>query len=278
MVKQILVCLEGSSSSVCATEVAIGMARDLGATLVGLAVVDEPDILSNEATGFGGSSYKHERDQALLADAHQHARAWLEAFADRCRNAGVVAQTSELTGRPAATILDELARYDLTILGRDVNFRFETEESDARTRDLILRRAGKPVVVVPEALVESRPNVLIAYDGSPAARRALRSFADSGLGRDRALHVAAMDDDGAIAWEMATRGCQALAELGLNAAPHNLVSTRSIAEAMLDLRAKLDAGLIVLGAYTRSKMSRLLWGSVTEQMLGKTVVPLFVHY
>ena len=278
MVKQILVCLEGSSSSVCATEVAIAMARDLGATLVGLAVVDEPDILSNEATGFGGSSYKHDRDQALLADAHEHARAWLEAFADRCSNAGVVAQTSELTGRPAATILDELARYDLTVLGRDVNFRFETEERDARTRDLILRRAGKPVVVVPEAVVESRPNVLIAYDGSPAARRALRSFADSGLGRDRALHVAAMDDDGAIAWEMATRGCQALAELGLIAAPHNLVSTRSIADAMLDLRAKLDAGLIVLGAYTRGKMSRLLWGSVTEQMLGKTVVPLFVHY
>src|SRR5947209_7245977 len=158
MVKQILVCLEGSSSSKCATEVAIAMARDLGATLVGLAVVDAPDILSNEATGFGGSSYKHDRDEALLADAHEHARAWLDAFADRCRSAGVVAQTSELTGRPAATILDELVRYDLTILGRDVNFRFETEERDARTRDLILRRAGKPVVVVPEAVVESRPN------------------------------------------------------------------------------------------------------------------------
>jgi nucleotide-binding universal stress UspA family protein len=278
MIKDILVCLEGSSSSVCATEVAIALGRELGATLVGLTIVDEPDIVANEATGIGGSSYKHQRDEALLADAALHARQWLDAFADRCRNAGVAARTSELRGRPAATILDELGHHDLTVLGRDVNFRFETEEDDARTRDRILRRAGKPVIVVPEALVESRPNALIAYDDSAAAKRALRAFADSGMARDRSLHVAAMNDDGATAWETASRGCALFAELGLTATAHNLVSTRSVAETMLELRNKLDAGLIVLGAYTRSRFSRLLWGSVTEEMLAKTVVPLFLHY
>jgi nucleotide-binding universal stress UspA family protein len=278
MVKDVLVCLEGSSSTVCATELAIGLARDLGATLVGLTIVDEPDIVANEATGIGGSSFKQQRDEALLDDAVAHAQEWSAAFVDRCRNAGIAARTTELRGRPAATILGELQRHDLTVLGRDVNFRFETEEDDARTRDRILHKAGKPVIVVPEALLEARPHVLVAYDGSPAAARALRSFADSGLGRDRPLHVAAMADDGAIAWEMATRGCALLAERGLTATAHNLVSTRSVAETILALRERIDAGLIVLGAYTRSRFSRLLWGSVTEEMLAKTVVPLFLHY
>ena len=38
----------------------------------------------------------------------------------------------------------------------------------------------------------------IAYDGSPAATRALRSFAASGLARGRELHVTTVQDDGAL--------------------------------------------------------------------------------
>ncbi len=49
----ILVCLEGSACSASAIDVAIGFARDLGATLVGLAIVDEPDIVAGAATSIG---------------------------------------------------------------------------------------------------------------------------------------------------------------------------------------------------------------------------------
>jgi hypothetical protein len=37
--------------------------------MVGLAIVDEPDIRAGTPTGIGGSSFKHERDEALLAEA-----------------------------------------------------------------------------------------------------------------------------------------------------------------------------------------------------------------
>jgi nucleotide-binding universal stress UspA family protein len=277
MLADVLVCLEGSSSSLRASEVAVEVAQATGATLTGVAIVDTPDILTNEPTGIGAASYKAPRDQAMLADARAHAQTWLDGFRDRCRAAGLMARMLELRGRPGEAIVGEMRRHDLAIIGRDVNFLFETEERDRRTRDQVLRHAGKPVLVVPAPKVATGSSVLIAYDESPAGKRALRSFAESGLARERSLHVASVSDDGSTAWETATRGVQMLATFGLTAEVHNLVSTLSVAGALLERRAKLDAGLLVLGAYVQSRFSRLWWGSVTGEMMEKTVVPLYLH-
>jgi hypothetical protein len=62
MIKEALVCLESSPSSEAATRLAITIANDLTAQLVGLAIVDEPDIRAGTAIGIGGTSFKHERD------------------------------------------------------------------------------------------------------------------------------------------------------------------------------------------------------------------------
>jgi nucleotide-binding universal stress UspA family protein len=256
---------------------AVMLAQSLEATLVGLTIVDEPDIRAGAATGIGGSAFKQQRDAALLKDAHEHAQTWLERFMERCRAAGVGARALELTGRPSAAILSEMDRHDLTLLGRSANFLFETAEQDSKTRDAVLHRASKPVVVVPEEIVEAGSSVLVSYDGSSAAKRALRSFAESGLAGDRAVHVATAGDEGVTAYELAQKGCDLLREVGVKAMPHSVVSTLSIAEAILEQRRKLGAGLIVMGAYTSSAISRLIWGSVTRELLEKTVVPLFLH-
>jgi nucleotide-binding universal stress UspA family protein len=278
MVKNILVCLEGSASSERTAAVAIEIGKALNATLVGLAIVDEPDIRAGAATGIGGASYKKDRDEALLKDAHEHAQGWIDAFARQCGAAGVSARVLELRGRPEDTILEEMQQHDLTLLGRHVNFRFETDAQDRKTRDTVLQRAGKPVLVVPENPREAGPTVLAAFDGSSAAKRALRSFAESGLARDRAVQVTTVGDDGASAWEMAARGCELLAELGVKATPHSLVSTLSIADTLLERRSRISAGLMVLGAYAHSRVTQLLWGSVTRDLVEKTEVPLYLHH
>jgi nucleotide-binding universal stress UspA family protein len=278
MAKQILVCLEGSTSGESAVDVAISLGRELEATLVGLAIVDEPDIRAGTATSIGGSAFKQQRDEALLADAHEHARAWCEGFARRCRDAGVLALTRQQRGRPGEVILAESQQHDLLVLGRHANFRFETDEHDPRTRDLILRQAGKPVLMVPETPIAGGSAALVAYDGTPASIRVIQALAASGLLRERQVHVVSVGDSGSIAWETAVKGCALFDALGVRATPHHVVSLRTIAEALLEQRDKLDAGLIAQGAYAHSRFSRLLWGSVTRDMLEKTVVPLYLHY
>jgi nucleotide-binding universal stress UspA family protein len=278
MIKDLLVCLEGSPSSERATELAIEIAREQSARLLGLAIVDEPDILAGAATSIGGASFRQHRDEVLLEDARKHVQEYLTRFEARCRDAGVRARVLELRGRPAAKILEEMQAHDLTLMGRHVNFLFETQSEDSDTRDNVLHRAGKPVIIVPEVLAPAGPDVMVAFDGSSAAKRALRAFAQSGLSQGRKVHVASVQDDGEEAWEMASRGVELLRELSVIAKPRSLVSALPIADAILDLRRRMGVGLLVTGAYTRSRLSELIWGSVTLGLIEKTPVPLFLHH
>jgi nucleotide-binding universal stress UspA family protein len=278
MTKQILVGLEGSESGQTAIEVAIGLAQLLHGTLVGLAIVDEPDICAAEATPIGGSSYKAERDRVLIAQCEERARTWRDAFVARCAEAKVEARAIEVHGDAAETLLEESRLRDLLVLGRDANFHFATDESDTRTREVVLHKAVSPVLIVPATRIATGPGVLVAYDGTQAAIRAVRAFAASGLAADRPVHVITIGDSGERAWSMAGQGCTLLDELGIIATPHHVVSVLTTTEALLDQREKLDCGLIVQGAYAHSRFARLLWGSVTKEMLEKTVVPMFLHY
>jgi nucleotide-binding universal stress UspA family protein len=279
MIHDILVCLEGSTSTERAIDLGLELAREHNARLVGLAIIDDGDIRAGAATGNGGSSLEQPGDEVLVVgDATEKAAARLAQFETRCQLAGVATRSLELRGRPAAKILEEMTEHDLTLIGRTVNFFFETKELDAETRDDVLHRARRPVIIVPEEPARAGHDVLVAFDGSSAAKRAVRSFAESGLAQGRTIHVASMDDDGEQAWEMARRGVDIFRELSIAAKPRSLVSALPIADALLELRRKLGAGLMVTGAYTRSRLSELIWGSVTHQLIEKTLVPLFLHH
>ena len=274
MIKDILVCLEGSASTERAIELGLELAREHGARLVGLAIIDDPDLRPNPTP----ADLEQHRDLVLLESARLRAEATLAQFETRCQLAGVATRNLEARGRPAAKILQEMTEHDLTLIGRNANFLLETGEEDAHTRDDVLHRARKPVMIVPDEPARAGQDVLIAFDGSSAAKRAVLAFADSGLAQGRTVHVASMDDDGEQAWEMASRGVDLLRERSVAARPRSLVSALPIADALLDLRRKLGAGLMVTGAYASSRFSELIWGSVTREMIEKSPVPLFLHH
>lgn len=274
---EILVCLEGSASTARAVDVAIDLARSLPAGLVGLAVVDQAD-LTGAAPRIGRARVRPGARAAPRGDARQRARAWLADFVTRGRAAGVAVRARSVAGRPDETIPSEVPRHDLTVLGRDVRFRADTSNPDRYTRDRILRRAGRPLIVVPEQITPAGPAVLLAYDGSAAATRALRSLADCRLARGREVHVATVDDDGARALEIALHGCALLGRLGVRAVPENVVSSGSTAAALLARCARVNAGLIALGGYIPSPLARLVWGSVTHEVVERATVPVFLHY
>ena len=279
MIKEALICLESSPSSDAATRLAITIASELRASLVGLAIVDEPDIRAGTATGFGGSSYKHDRDEALMADARERARECLTLFERRCLNAKVPATTMEIVGRPAESILGEMDRRELTVIGRDANFRYETENNDSATREAILHRATGPVLIVPDEIEGPLgKEIVVAYDGSRAARRAMASFAASGLAQSRNVHVASVDDSGEQAWMMATAGVKLLGELDVVAEPSNIVSAHSSVDALAAYSRKLGAGLIVMGAFAHNRIAHLFHGSVTRGLVERTTIPLYLQH
>ena len=191
----------------------------------------------------------------------------------------VDAQTLEVVGRPAESILEHMKNHDLTIMGKDANFRFETEGDDVQTREDILHRASSPLLLVPETAVSVVGSViLVAYDGSGAAKRALASFAASGLASTAEVHIATADDSGVVAREMAERGASLLRDAGVVAKVHNIVSTLPHAEALFELAHQLHAGLMVMGAFAHSRIKHLFHASVTRGLVEQASIPLYLQH
>lgn len=278
MIRRILVCLDGTASTETATRTAIALARAHQAELLGIAIVDEPDIRAGTPTSIGGSSFKHARDEELLADARKQVQDWRTLFERRCREGGAQARTLEVVGRPAESILAELQNHDLALLGQEANFLFETDVDGTSARSEILHHARRPVLLVPESTNELGRTVLVAFDGGDASKRAVASFAESGLAEGRKVHVATVDDNGEHAWEMGQRAVAALASRGIHSELHNLVSTLPTAGALLQLATQIGAGIIVMGAYARSRLAALFTGSVTRSLIERSNVPLFLQH
>jgi nucleotide-binding universal stress UspA family protein len=282
MTNDILVCLEGSASTETATRTAIEIAREQRKSLVGMAIVDEPDIVAGQPGSVGASAYKHRRDEILLADARQHANAWIDRFETHCREAGVPARTIEAVGRPAERIIEEAERHDVTIIGRDANFRFETEAWDPASRAKILRRANSLIMLVPEVESEAPAclgkTVLVAYDGGISAQHALDNFVRGGLAEGRELHVATVGDNGEKAWNVANAAVERLGGAGIKAFTHNIVSVLPTSDAIMELGCRLGAGMLVMGAFARSRLTEIFRGSGTLDIITRSQTPLCLQH
>ena len=295
MTKDILVCLEGSASSEAATRTAIEIALERHASLVGMAIVDEPGIRAATSVSIGGSSFKQHRDKAVQAEtekdaaenkiiaiARAQAAEWLGQFEQRCRSEGVVAHELEIVGRPAESIIGEMELHDLTVMGRDANFRLMTATEDSATRDKILRHATHPVLLIPESNSAVPANlgktVLVAYDGSEPAEHALAGFAQSGLAGSREIHVATVGDDGAKAWDTANGAVEQLRLFGIKAFTQNIVSLLPTSDALVKLGRDLGAGLFVMGAFAHSRLVELIHGSGTREIVEHSPMPLCLQH
>lgn len=275
MLKSILIGLDGSAYSDVAVELGIQWAKRFEALLVGLGIVDQPTICKPEAVPLGGAVYKKERDALLVAEGRGKVGEFLERFAARCTAAGVACQAVEDVGVPYVEILRESHRYDLVLLGHETHFHFETSDAADDTLWHVLRSESRPVVVAPAQLHPGR-SVVVAYNASLQADRALQTFQTSGLDFGDEVHLVCVDEDEVRAIREAGRGVEFLRPHGIHAVAVGRKPRGSIAETILDEARVRQARLLVMGACGHSRLRQVLLGSVTKQTLRSSTVPVFL--
>jgi nucleotide-binding universal stress UspA family protein len=277
MLKSILVGLDGSAYSANAMELGIQWGQRCGAILVGLGVIDEPTIRGPEPVPLGGAYYKGQRDDVRLHQARVQVEQFLERFALRSSEAGVPFKLLENLGLPWEQILVEAQRYDLILLGQRTYFHFETQRSPCETLHKVLKNSPRPVVTAPEKL-SGGSAVLVAYDGSLQAARALGAFQASGLHEGQHLHIVSVADDHLEAARHADRAAEFLRFHEIDAQVHPMSSSAPPAELILDQARRLDAGLLVMGPYGQPTLREFFLGSVTRTILKESQVPLFLYH
>ncbi len=143
--------------------------------------------------------------------------------------------------------------------------------------------AGRPVLLIPsdctdahlEAMIKGP--AIISWNGSIEAIRSISAALSllGGLPRVRVINV--QDSHG---------GVQSAGELVRYLAWHGIAASvgettelgGSIAERLLLTAREADAGLLVMGAYTHSRLKHLVLGGVTSHMIDAANIPVFMTH
>jgi nucleotide-binding universal stress UspA family protein len=209
-----------------------------------------------------------------MADARRQVDEFLKQFAARC-DAGVACKTAQAVGHPYEQILLEGERFDVILLGQHPRFHFETQERDTDTIRKVVKNSPHPVVIVPEK-TPSGDGIIVAYDGSPAASRALQAFVASGLAEGKEVHVISVQPEREVAERQAERAVEYLRLHDIEARPRAVATRTNPAKVLLDEARPPEVGLLVMGAYSRSRLRELLRSSTTRAMLRDSPIPVFL--
>jgi nucleotide-binding universal stress UspA family protein len=279
MLRSLLIGLDGSDDGRSVLDLGLLWAKRFDALAVGVGIVDEPGILGSGAVLLEGSHHWHAGDAAapLLSNSRHRVEQALEQFTRRCVEAGVTSRTRAETGTPHVRILEEARNVDLVLLGREAHFSYGYEGVPDETPGKVLRDSPRPVVAVPRTIGKGEA-VVIAYDGSLQASRALYAFEASGLGRHQKVHVVSVASNHQDAARLTDRPVEFLRYHGIEATPHAIDTSVPTAQAILNKVRHLEAGLVVMGAYGQPILREFFLGSVTRSVLEESSVPVFCYH
>lgn len=281
-IKIILIPVLGRDFDRDCAETALQIARRTGAHLKIVHLRPDPAsplAYSGDAFMVAGEIVKAAAELGL-AEARE-ARAGFEAW----RNAAQVALADGPApngGAPTASwterigVARRLARearlVDLVVLPAAIHRGGEWGTAFLET---LLFETGRPCVVVPSSLGgQPLETVVVAWkNGLEAARAVGAALPLLELATDVAVFSVSEDDEkeaGEIVQYLAAHGCAARAL----AVPGG----RTVGEQLLAAAREAGAGLVVMGAYSHSRLSEHIFGGVTLHVLRHAQMPvLFVH-
>jgi len=273
MFKSILTALKPSSTQDYIIRDAVALAKRLGGELVACTVIDELQIAPPEPTPMGAGAFKRERDQELMKGARAEAARVMSNCQAAASAAGVACRTEQFDGDLVEILSRRSHEFDLVVVGHTA----ADEDGDESLLVRILKKAARPTIVFPKRLAVGE-GVVVAYDGSNQAAHTIASFAYSGLGIGRAIHVVSCHADIAKATESGDVACRFLRRHGLSVDLHARPLGGAPAAHLLASVAEFSAGMLVMGAFGHSAVREFFFGSTTRTVLHESPVPIFLDH
>lgn len=277
MMKHILLLLGESSSSAVASAHARRLARESGIGITALSGVDEIFIEAPMPGTIGGAAYRAQMEGGLKARAEKAQQQLTENFINDCTGDGIAPTTLSFHGDPVEAARAASAGCDLIVAGHDVTFRGLRSESTSDAVSHLLRTAPRPVLICPDH-VPPEGDVLVAYDGSVPAMRALQLFVLIGSWSGRRVHVSSVDPDGDLAGRRAGMAASYLRLHGYEVDEHPIASTAPPAEVIEIQAAHSRIEVLVMGAYGHRGLKELLFGSTTQSIMGTPRSFVFLYH
>jgi nucleotide-binding universal stress UspA family protein len=217
--------------------------------------------------------------RSLMNDLMTMARDRLDQFTAQCASRNVSCSTEVKTGIPGEVISRAGVAHDITVVSRTgYNRVANTQETVDALVAPVIRNSVRPVLVAGSEFREESgiQNILVAYDGSIHAARALRIAAELAArpgAKCTLITVAHSEEEG--------RDVLASAEAYLlhhDVEPAKKVAVGSKPSAVIcDLVASGSVDIVIMGAYGHSPIREVLFGSTTERILSNCAANAIFH-
>jgi nucleotide-binding universal stress UspA family protein len=256
-------------------EVAGALAKQFPAQLVGAYLVPRGDY-----SPFATALIPPDLIEKRLERANDAQHAGERRFRDLAHGAPV--EWRAPVGNPIEAGVIHSRYADLVLLGQPVrdqpDFAFSSELAHA-----VLMESGRPVLFVPYTRIEQPlgRRVLIAWKD---ARESARAVADALPFLKDAEQVRAVaitpDAEESLRDVLVDKQVEGfLARHGVKAQVKRIVASDVEAgELLLSHAADIGADMIVMGGYSRPRISQLVWGGVSRLILGSMTVPVLMSH
>jgi len=275
--RTILVHVDNTESAPARIQLAADLARHEGAHLIGAALTGVPRYMCSgspfDISGQFVSDY--------LQRAEKMADEALARFDELCQHAEITSREQRRADEDEYAGLCLHARYaDLVVLGQAVR---GAEDSGGLTSDLpqhVVLHCGRPVLMVPAKGqfrdIGKRP--VIAWNGSVEAARAVTAALP--LLRDAAKVTVLMfaPQGGAQSAEPGADIATYLARHGVEVEVKVCPPASDAGHAILSEAAKLQADLLVMGAYGHSRFREMVLGGATRTVLSELPLPVLMTH
>ncbi|MEE2663799.1 MAG: universal stress protein [Myxococcota bacterium] len=256
MIETILVATDGSEAASGAERFGIALAGRLKARLSGCTVVEDRDIRPPNDGGLGVHGFPEGEVGSYYGSRAEAAARRLSARA-RAEGSEVACETAR--GSADDAIVARAQATDLAVLGRVGKGAASRNGLVGSTVDAVLRKASKSVVVVPPGASLAGP-IVLGFDGSPGSRVAARTAVELANRMGEAVHVFVDSKDKGRAVARFEEVRQIV--VGLSVPVRETSSTLGRPDVKLvDTAREARAGLIVMGAYGRNRITDFFLGS-----------------
>jgi nucleotide-binding universal stress UspA family protein len=277
MIKSILIATDGSANSMVATQYGCSLAKLFQAGVCGLNVVDiralEGPLMSDISGSMGFEPYQNylPKFEQIL---QERADGILDDFKAQCAEQGITAEVKRLSGIVPNVIAEEAKRVDLVVIAQHGEHAQWSSGLLGSTAESLIRKSPRPVLIAPQQYRDIR-KVLIAYDGSNEATRALKTACETFANLSCALHVVYVTDDDSRADDLAAEVRDYVSHYHIDLALIRL--TGNAPKEILQHAIRYDFDLIVMGAFGHGRLHDLILGGTTTYMVRETTIPVMLN-
>ena len=271
MTETILVATDGSADGNAAERLGITLASRLQRRVAGITVVEDSRIQAPDSPGLTLPPYP---ETELSAYYRARADTLASRFAERARTEGVDAGCEIAQGRADDRIVEKAQGFDLLVLGRDGRPAETKGALIGSNAESVIRKTSRSTVVVPFGASLGGP-IVLGFDGSPGSRIAASVAVElaNGLGEPIHVFVDSKDKGRAVARFEEVR--QLLSGLSLPLRETSSTLGRPDVK-IVDTAREGRAGLIVMGAFGRNRITDYFLGSNAAAVVRTASVPVLL--